>query len=973
MVAVTKTIVPIGLYTDPGPFSAAPEGALVEAQNVVIQRDGLLEPRPSLNMSQQTAPTLSPAIIEHGHYLNSSDNFIWYKDAFSGSINWEIIRDDSDIITGPSNFSRGEINSLYVKGRLLFTSDDGVCEAPLDSGTIAYRAGLPRPSAPPVKVVQLAGSWLDTGESTAYRFVLGRKRQDGTLMLSPPSCRVIAKVPATLTASYVSFAAFGITSYNYYAYDVDSSFNVLQEGDLLYIYRSNKQTDSAEWPDDEMRLRATLTYSGGSFEFFDDVLDDDEWSGPALYTNATQDGILQANVRPSYARDIALFDGMTFYAGYISPQRVVITLKSTGESGLAKNPQEIFGGNPLLAITTTVGSTTISFSSTVLPYLTVGQVLTSNASASVPGAADSNFSANTEIVSIDSGALTAVISNAALTTAAALTRKVWDWIQVDDGTTVFRIYGRVGSGVTSTVNEDIFIPYAGAGSTTGVVGGYPDMDYKFNNNTGRIKDILLYADGETPYSNILLTFERASMDATSFTITSTKPLAFDRYLDTVTGVVSSQDGTGARLAISRTDIPDAVPLLNYIDIGDLSSDIVRILPAQNSLLVFKEDGLYQVSGTDPSNLYVQQLDQAIVPVDSDLAGRWFTKFGSTVFMMSKLGPMAVTDHGATPIGAPIMETLLELFGQFFQETIGNHALACGSSSVMPYILFSYYNDITEDYNTFVFNADNGTWTTWKSRRPFIAYWVARFGRLTAGIGSDTISPLTGYFEPLRQDIRETDYYDSYLASDTVSNNSFTSTPSNQGGGWYELSETESVVIPAVGDSVKRNATTDWGIIEELVDADTFYLSVYDGSMLTSSGAFYTKEGFAVRVVFAPVTLGQIGIEKLFQKLSFAFNQQSLLLRLNAEFESYRLDENKAQISESIQIKGGWTQGLSQSEKDKTLSLVPNFISIDIPVSVANDWALKMGFSIQQAHAWFSLGAIVIKADIGDAEINRGES
>ena len=42
-----KVTTPIsgGLQTDPGPFSGAPDGALVEANNVVYDRAGLIEPR----------------------------------------------------------------------------------------------------------------------------------------------------------------------------------------------------------------------------------------------------------------------------------------------------------------------------------------------------------------------------------------------------------------------------------------------------------------------------------------------------------------------------------------------------------------------------------------------------------------------------------------------------------------------------------------------------------------------------------------------------------------------------------------------------------------------------------------------------------------------------------------------------------------------------------------------------------------
>ena len=979
MVDVKKTIVPVGLYTDPGPFSAAPEGALVEAQNVVIQRDGLLEPRPSLNMSQQTAVTLSPAIIEHSHYLNSSDNFIWYKDALSGSINWQIVRDNSDIITGPDDFSRGEINSLYVDGRLLFTSDDGICEAPLDSGTIAYRAGLPQPIIPLVYAQPLSGSsskpgWLADGESVGYRIVVGRHREDGTLMLSAPSSMIIVRNDTGYDAR-VDFEDTGPTGSTHSIYDVGSTFDTLLSTDLVFIYRGPKIASLTSVPSDEMMLRTVAELNSGATFTFNDYLDDEAWSGAALYTNETQQGILQANYRPDYARDISQYNDMTFLAGERPRVRAVVTIDEIGGGAGSFQSKAITGS-------VTSGSTTISsISAADISYCIAGQIVTRG--SGIIGHADSRFPADTYIVSVGTSSVT--VSAAALSTAAATSLRTWDWLSIEDSTTgniVRMAPTHFDSAYYSyTEYESIFLQENGGSTLTEYYqGGYQDLETKFNAHSDRPSNLIMHAVGSNQLTGITLSFEKVDWDDGEITIKSTRPLIITSNqgggIDYTTGLSFGADSSKpGRLRISKQKIPDAYPLLNYLDIANPSIAIVRILAAQNTLLVFKEDGLYQITGTDPSNLSVQQLDQSVVPVDSDLAGRWFTKFGSTVFMMSKLGPMAVSDNGATPIGGPIMETLLELFGQFFQDTIANHLLACGSCPVMPYVLFSYYNDITEDYNTFVFNTDNGTWTTWKSRRPFVAYWLDRYNRLGVGIGSETIDPLTGYFEPLRQYIGETDYSVSanYFASDYVSNNSFTSTPSSLGGGWYQMSESEDVVIPEVGDSVRRNATTDWGIIEELIDADTFNVSVYDGSMLTSSGAFYTREGFPIRVIFAPIVLGEIGVEKLFKKLSYAFNQRSLLLRLYAEFESYRLNEDKEQISESIKISEGWTQGLSTADKDKTLAWTPSYTSLEIPISVANDWALKVGFSIQQAHAWFSLGAIVLEADIGDAEINRGNS
>jgi len=978
MAEVTKTIVPLGLYTDPGPFSAAPDGALVEAQNVVVSREGLLEPRPSIIMRRQLEISTLNLAVEHGHFLDDVGDYVWFYD---GASSWTITRDDTDTITGPSDFTPGEINSQYVKGRLLFTSNEGVCEAPQDSGdTIAYRAGLPRPSAPKCSIITSAGSWLATDESTAYRFVLGRERSDGTLMLSAPSCRVIAKnSPAVAGAAYVTFDSSSYGSLTYDPYSVASAFDTLQEGDLLYIYRSNKQTDATLWPNDEMRLRATLTYSSGSFEFFDDKLDDDEWSGPPLYTNSTQEGIAQAHVRPAYARDIALYNGMTFYAGHKSTQRVVLTLKSVEETSAVASPQEILGGNATMTITTVAGSVNISFSSTVLPFLTAGQVLTYGYE---PGVGDAVFPANTEIVSINSGALTAVISSAALS-GGSWTTRVWDWIQVDDSSGSYRIYGAVYGIFSYLSTADIFLTFRAFGTSTYFVGGYQDLEYRWNNAPTRLPDILLRADGETPYKNILLVFERASLSSDPFTITSTKPLAFDRYVDTVTGVTSAQDGNGSRLSISKTDIPDAYPLLNYIDIGNLSSDIVRVIPAQNTLLVFKEDGIYQVFGNDPSSLSVELLDSTIWPVDTLRSGNWFASLGSNVFMMSSSGPVVVSDISVTPIGAPIMETFREMFGQSFKNLADGDTfyVSAGACPSMPYVMFSYAEQGAQELDpetslSFVFNTDNGTWTTWTQRRRLSCHWVGQYGRLTAGFGTLDGYAVVGYFDHERdlinQDLTSRTHL---LGCDYLENGTMFLDPDSLGGGWYLFTElSSSYHVVNQGDIVVLAFSPyDFGVVEEIVSSSSFKACIYDGLTSGIPNVFYLKEAFPVRVMFAPATFGEPGIEKQILNTLFAFNLRTLLLRFYAEFQTYRLDSNKEQTTEDLALTTGWTQGITAADKTISIEWAPDLMRLDVPRSVASDWATKVGFNIQQACSWFSLGALVLKANVSSDLVNRGRS
>lgn len=59
----------------------------------------------------------------------------------------------------------------------------------------------------------------------------------------------------------------------------------------------------------------------------------DSLRGAALYTNATQQGILQQNTPPPYALDLCLFQTCMFFGNVQTPQQLFLTLISVGGSG----------------------------------------------------------------------------------------------------------------------------------------------------------------------------------------------------------------------------------------------------------------------------------------------------------------------------------------------------------------------------------------------------------------------------------------------------------------------------------------------------------------------------------------------------------------------------------------------------------------------------------------------------------------
>jgi hypothetical protein len=62
------------------------------------------------------------------------------------------------------------------------------------------------------------------------------------------------------------------------------------------------------------------------------------------------------------------------------------------------------------------------------------------------------------------------------------------------------------------------------------------------------------------------------------------------------GVFSDNEKKPNRIYYSKVQQPEAVPLVNFFDVGSQDREILRIFPLRDSLFVFKEDGLFRVSG-----------------------------------------------------------------------------------------------------------------------------------------------------------------------------------------------------------------------------------------------------------------------------------------------------------------------------------------------------------------------------------------
>lgn len=113
-----------------------------------------------------------------------------------------------------------------------------------------------------------------------------------------------------------------------------------------------------------------------------------------------------------------------------------------------------------------------------------------------------------------------------------------------------------------------------------------------NNN----EQIILAGTNSTPSANGVYTV--TVLSSTTFSIPVDVTIAGTAGVWTKTSDIqyATNEVRQNRLYYSKLNQPDAVPLLNYLDVGAEDKAILRIFPLRDSLFVFKEDGLFRVSG-----------------------------------------------------------------------------------------------------------------------------------------------------------------------------------------------------------------------------------------------------------------------------------------------------------------------------------------------------------------------------------------
>lgn len=262
---------------------------------------------------------------------------------------------------------------------------------------------------------------------------------------------------------------------------------------------------------------------------------------------------------------------------------------------------------------------------------------------------------------------------------------------------------------------------------------------------------------------------------------------------------SSNEEQPHRVYYSKFQQPEAVPILNYLDVGATDKKILRIFPLRDSLFVFKEDGLYRISG-EVSPFTVALFDSSCVLLAPDS----LAVSNNQIYGWTTQGISTITEAGVNIISRAIdTEILRKASSQF--TNFKSATWGVGYESDNSYTVYTT-DETTDQLATIGFRYSNLTnsWTT-VTKSATAGIINSLDDKLYLGAGD------TNYLEKERKEFTRYDYADRELAFEIV-NGTLTGTEIRFG----------TVSGLAVGDVVVQNQTLtvyEFNLLLEKLDLD----------------------------------------------------------------------------------------------------------------------------------------------------------
>ena len=319
----------------PNSLSQVPPGALITADNVVVDYDGLLSGRRGIKQFGTNVATLigrtNANIFQEFFYDNTK--LIWAGDptASATSPNRFFLAYDTDqagtwsVTTNP--FSppaytlTNKYRSVQSNGNLYLTSTTGLLKTDSPANTLYPAGGFPGLDGTATLAGDGAG-FMSNNTEVAYRMTWATTDANNNTYEGTPSTRI------TLANNSGN------------AYNVNLTFTIPNgvTTKIRYnIYRTLMSASGTTDPGDEEQLALFGYPTSGQITARAFTIKDttpQSLLGAYLYTNAISgQGITQANNIPPLANDVCFFEGYVIYGSATTQQKFLLSLLNTDGVG----------------------------------------------------------------------------------------------------------------------------------------------------------------------------------------------------------------------------------------------------------------------------------------------------------------------------------------------------------------------------------------------------------------------------------------------------------------------------------------------------------------------------------------------------------------------------------------------------------------------------------------------------------------
>ncbi len=221
----------------------------------------------------------------------------------------------------------------------------------------------------------------------------------------------------------------------------------------------------------------------------------------------------------------------------------------------------------------------------------------------------------------------------------------------------------------------------------------------------------IYAYYSSGYSDLpgRITLKERGIGGTAFNSASSRAGAFVPDIGATTQA-STNTNVPNGIAISKYLQPEAFPLGQTLKAGSGDKDILRIIALRDYVLIFKQDGVYQIVGTDIGSFAIQEVDRTVILRGIETA----VSLNDKVYCFSNQTVISMTfNEGAILKSLPIKQELLTLSSPLypaFDSVSYGIAYESENSYILGTVTATTDTTVTQYY---VYNYLTNNWTNWE--------------------------------------------------------------------------------------------------------------------------------------------------------------------------------------------------------------------------------------------------------------------